>query len=228
MTEGGSIRGPRLLNPSPMDGVSERSTGGLRIVDIAGVLVLYRCFPVGLKLLILPCVSIMVSFHDRQVQFAKGPGPSEKQQTLGKGLDAGEKACWRASLAQAQQEGRNSPGRSLGTSGQALAVIMTNVVLPQRRITRDGCSPPSPLCVLLLPPSGSSSYRQNAVSDGFPWRLAARLVKGRHVACPRTPRGLAGRVGLVWSEDGTDTSAQMAATTLPFRRKSNRRVHGAR
>lgn len=29
----------------------------------------------------------------------------------------------------------------------------------------------------------------------------------------------------MWSEDGTDTSAQMAATTLPFRRKSNRRVH---
>lgn len=133
-----------------------------------------------------------------------------------------KKACWRASLAQAQQEGRNSPGRSLGTSGQALAVIMTNVVLPQQRITRDGCSPPS-----------ASSHRKLFLSPKcgvrwFPVAACCAACEGCHVACPRTPRGLAGRVGLVWSEDGTETSAQMAATTLPFRRKSNRRVHGAR
>lgn len=46
----------------------------------------YRCYHVLLKFL-----SITYFSHDRQVQFAKGPGPSEKQQTLGKGLDPGGK-----------------------------------------------------------------------------------------------------------------------------------------
>ena len=54
-----------------------------------------------------------------------------------KSLEPGAKACWRASLAEAQQDARDLPGRSLGTSSQALAVIMTNDVHhPQQRHKR--------------------------------------------------------------------------------------------
>lgn len=117
-------------------------------------------------------------------------------------------ACWRASLAEAQQEARNSPGRSLGTSSQALAVIMTNVVLPQRRITRDGCSPPSPLCVPLLSPTRSSSHRQKCGVRWFP-------VAACCAACERSSRRLSsdaerpsgeGRAGVVGRRDGDISS----------------------
>lgn len=113
-----------------------------------------------------------------------------------------KKACWRASLAQAQQEGRNSPGRSLGTSGQALAVIMTNVVLPQQRITRDGCSPPS-----------ASSHRKLFLSPkcGVRWFPVAACC----AACERSSRRLSldverpsgeGRAGVVRRRDGDISS----------------------
>src|SRR5690349_7209467 len=69
-----------------------------------------------------------------RVSSAKRPDSSVETANAGqrlekwhqKSLEAGAKACWWASLAEAQQDARDLPGRLLGTGSQALAVIMTN------------------------------------------------------------------------------------------------------
>jgi len=155
MTEGGSH------SESPTepvrDGRSVRASNrSLRIVDIEGLFV--QLCPGGIE--------NAAGYFSPSSFPPRSPGPvcqrarrsrpvvgaAKSGQSLG--CWRKKKAYWRASLAEAQQEARNSPGRPLGTSSQALAVIMTSVVLPKRHTrdtTRDGYSPLSARCCFLPP-----------------------------------------------------------------------------